>query len=350
MKRKTKTETTVFDLVYNLLEQHVDAKPHQLVGIALWALHTHVHRKFDTSPRLAILSPIESSGKSTVLKILKGIVLQPEYIIDPRSTIYHLVEQGYSLLIDEVDNARLDKDLKAVLNQGHIRDGKVPRKIDGEMRLFPVYGPIALAGIGTLPPPLLSRCVIVHIHRSYSKVRYSNPEAAAAIGIKVEEWAAQVTLNLDPHMPPSVSKGRGADNWRVLIAVADSLGCGDIARNAALKFAGEDIPTNKRIELLHDVRIVFNETQYEVIPNYILLLKLTKLEDGLGDWTRLTKTMLGHMLNEFQITNKPMRWSVSQQLARCYTRADFEHMWQNYLKPLPTPPVLKVVRNKKKEN
>jgi hypothetical protein len=215
------------------------------------------------------------------------------------------------------------------------------------MRLFPVYGPIALAGIGSLPPTLLSRSVIVHIHRSFTKERYSSAEAANLIGTKVEEWAEQVNLNPDTLMPPSISKGRGADNWRVLLSIADSLGCGDIARDAALKFAGEEVPTNKRLELLHDARTVFNDVEYDVIPNYILLSKLAKLEDGLGEWSRLTVTMLGHMLNDFQIKNKPMRWSESQRLSRCYVRADFEPMWHKYLRPLS--PALKVVRKTDKK-
>lgn len=346
MKRKAKVEPNIFDHIYNLLDKHLDMKPHYLVGITLWSFHTHVHRKFDTSPRLAVLSPVEGSGKSTVLKIIKGLVSRPEYLVDPRSTIYHLVGD-YTLLIDEIDNARMDKDLKAVLNQGHIKDGKVPRKIDGQMVLFPVYGPIALAGIGSLPPTLLSRSLIVHMHRSLAKERFSKPEDANTLGVKIEEWAAQANLNLDPPMPPLISKGRSADNWRILIAIADSLGRGDIARDAALKFASEEVPTNKKLELLNDIRIIFIDADVITLPNYILLSRLTKLEDGLGDWSKLTLTMLGHMLNDFQIKNKPMRWSESLRLARCYSRTDFEPMWQRYLKPMP--PTLKVVSENKKE-
>jgi hypothetical protein len=57
----------VYDLVYDIISQHVEAEPHHLVGATLWTLHTHVFNKFDISPRLAVLSPVEESGKSTIL-------------------------------------------------------------------------------------------------------------------------------------------------------------------------------------------------------------------------------------------------------------------------------------------
>jgi hypothetical protein len=354
MKRKVKKEEDIFGLVHSFLERHVDAKPHQLIGMALWPFHTHIYNKFDVSPRLAILSPVEETGKSTALKILLGMAWKPKLLIDPRSTIYHF-SQSHTLLIDEVDNVRMDKDLRGILNAGHGRDGVVPRKIDGEMILFPVFGPVALAGIGSLPGPLLSRSVIIRMHRSYSKMRFSSityAEELANIGIKIEQWAEQVksklvNLNLDPTMPPIVTKGRGAENWRVLISIANALGRGDIAREAAIQFAKEDAPTNRKLELLHDVRIVFDEAQAEVLPSHTLLARLFKLDNGLGEWSRLTLTILAHILSDFQIKNKPTRWSEYRRLERCYIRADFEEMWRRYLKP--SKPSLKVVTKDKKD-
>jgi hypothetical protein len=149
-------------------------------------------------------------------------------------------------------------------------------------------------------------------------------------------------------MPPLIQKGRGAENWRVLISIADTLDRGDIARDAATKFLKESNPTNAKIELLDDIRTIFNESPTtNELPNFVLLKRLQNLQDGVGEWPHLTLTQLGRMLTEFQIKNKTMRWSEYRQLARCYIKSDFTDMWRRYLKPLP--PALKVVAGNKAE-
>lgn len=336
-------EPNVYDQVYKLLEEHVAAEPHHLVGATLWALHTHVFRKFDISPRLAVLSPVEESGKSTVLKVIKGIVWKPKYLIDPTPASIFRIASDMSLLLDEVDNVRIDRQLRAIFNSGHMVGGQVPRVIQGEVEMFPVYGPLALAGIGTLPPTLLSRSLVIHIHRSATKPRFNKLDEAAVIGARVEEWASQVQLNLDPAIP---LKGRAADNWRVLIAIADALGKGKVAREAALKFTGEQTFPNLKLALLHDIRTAFDEAEVASLPNQRIVDKLLNMEGGQADWSehQLTTNKMSMILNEFQIRNKPIRWpetGFDRRLMRCYVRKDFEDMWRRYLTPggVTQPPV-----------
>jgi hypothetical protein len=323
----------VYDLVYNLLEQHISAEPHYLVGATLWALHTHVYRKFDISPRLAVLSPVEESGKSTILKVIRGIVWKPKYLIDPTPASIFRVASDVSLLLDEVDNVKIDRQLRAIFNSGHMVGGQVPRVVLGETVYFPVYGPLALAGIGTLPPTLLSRSLIIHIHRSSAKPRFNKIEEASAIGVKVEEWAAEVKLSLDPN---TLLKGRTADNWRVLIAIADSLDRGDVARKAALKFAGERTFPNVKLSLLYDIRTAFDEAEVTSLPSQRLVDKLLNMEGSQADWSehQLTTTKMAQILSEFQIRNKLHRWpetGLERRVQRCYIRGDFEDMWRRYL-------------------
>lgn len=329
----TEIKTNVFDLVYDILEEHVAAEPHHLVGATLWTLHTHVYRKFDISPRLAILSPVEESGKSTILKVIRGIVWKPKYLIDPTPASIFRIASDVSLLLDEVDNVRIDRQLRAIFNTGHMVGGQVPRVILGETTYFPVYGPLTLAGIGTLPPTLLSRSLVIHIHRSSEKPRFNKVEAASSIGVLVEEWASNVKLNLDPEVP---LKGRAADNWRVLIAIADSLDRGDKAREAALKFTGEQTYPNLKLSLLYDIRAVFNETEFTSLPSQRLVDKLINMENSQADWSehQLTTKKMASILGEFQIRNKLQRWPESgyeRRVQRCYIRGDFEDMWKRYL-------------------
>jgi hypothetical protein len=77
------------------------------------------------------------------------------------ASIYHAVDREHpTLLIDEADNLGLafNGPLRAVLNSGHRRGGKVTRYHGGHARSFSTFSPVAVAAIGTLPLPVMHRC------------------------------------------------------------------------------------------------------------------------------------------------------------------------------------------------
>ena len=49
---------------------------HCLIAVTLWAAHAHMVTHFRTTPRLAVLSPEASSGKTRVLEVLDLLVPQ----------------------------------------------------------------------------------------------------------------------------------------------------------------------------------------------------------------------------------------------------------------------------------
>jgi len=55
------------EVVHYIVRNFIDVKPYELVALALWALHTHVADRFLVTPRLALISPVSTCGKSTVL-------------------------------------------------------------------------------------------------------------------------------------------------------------------------------------------------------------------------------------------------------------------------------------------
>jgi hypothetical protein len=113
------TDTNILEQITGVLARHIDAKPRHVIGIALWALHTHVYRKYDKSPRLAALSPVPNCGKSTVLNILASMVTNPEKLIDPTIASTFRLAGSHTLLLDEVDNLGIMKSMKVILNNGH---------------------------------------------------------------------------------------------------------------------------------------------------------------------------------------------------------------------------------------
>ena len=79
-----------------------------------------------------------------------------------------------TLLFDEVDaiwgNKGKDdnnEQLRALLNAGYKRGAQVPRCVGPthEVRYFPVYSAVALAGIGELPDTIMNRCIIVRMRK-----------------------------------------------------------------------------------------------------------------------------------------------------------------------------------------
>ena len=333
-----------FDLVYHILERHIVTKPHYLVAISLWAMHTHVYRQFNITPRLALLSPIKNCGKSTVIDILQGITWNNKKLDDPTvASLFHL-EGRFTLLLDESDNLQITGSMRTFLNAGHKVNGKFPRFNPATRQTdeYPVFGPIALAAIGTFPPTVMSRSIIIHMHRNSPDAEYvrfdqRNVEQIHHLIITknmIAKWASEVRLNPEPDIPGGIA--RDADNWRVLLAIADLLGRGDIARDAAVKIIGEYQPPEIEILLLWDIRTVFDVEKVRMLPGKILVDKLRTLEDAEHDWAELTQAKMGHMLNMFQIRPRKNTWwpegvhRSEQQNLKCYVRGDFEEMWKRY--------------------
>ena len=333
-----------FDLVYHMFERHIVTKPHYLVAIALWAMHTHVYRQFNITPRLALLSPIKNCGKSTVIDILERLAWNNKKIVDATvASLFHL-EGKFTLLLDEGDNLEITRSMRTFLNDSYKVGGKFTRFNPATRQTdeYPVFGPVALAAIGVFPPTVMSRSIIIHMHRNspdaeYTRFDQRNVEQLQHLIFtknRIAEWASEVRLNPEPDIPGGIARDR--DNWRVLLAIADSLDRGDIARDAAVKIIGEYQTPEIEILLLWDIRTVFDMERARMLPGKILVDKLRILEDAEHDWGELTQAKMGHMLNMFQIRPRKNTWwpegvhRSQQQNLKCYVRLDFEEMWRRY--------------------
>jgi hypothetical protein len=324
------SDTNIFDQVCGAFARHIDAKPHHVIGLSLWALHTHIFRKYNKSPRLAIISPVPNCGKSTVLNILNSMVLNPERIIDPTTATTFRLAGTHTLLLDEVDNINLMKSMRAILNNGHEVGGFVPRTgKDGEVIKYPVYGPLALASIGRLPVTLMSRSIIIPMHRSNAQREIFNPRDAF-YSEEIARWAERVNLDPNPTLPEQI-KGRDADKWRPLIAIGNAVDRSMMAYEAMSEFYKEKIVPDIKESLLSDIQQVFTDTQTDILTTDMLLDGLRSLEYSDVDWSehQLTKTKIARVLREFQIENRVHRYQGGTP-TRCWFAVDFEEMWSRY--------------------
>jgi Protein of unknown function (DUF3631) len=349
---------TVCALVYRMLELYVCAPPHDLVAATLWAIHTHVHDRYMITPRLNVISPVVECGKSTLLKVLGRLVARPEHVFHPTAAaLANLAhEERCTILFDDVDS--LDpavlRTLRGIINVGHDRSGGARIFMHkGRMRRQRPFTPLALASIGPLWLAAMSRGIIINMVR--------NPDGPARlfdlndtkdldiVYSYVRRWAHDVVLEPRPVMPEGVT-GRLADNWRVLIAIADACGpvWGARARDAAVAFgAHQDEPV--LATLLRDILAVFDKLETDRLASKLLVHELLAMEDAIWqEWRgldgkerrrRLTQVSLANALRTVRIFSRtiwPRPRTSTSKSAQGYLRGDFEQAWNAYCRNTAT--------------
>jgi hypothetical protein len=357
----------VLDLVLRLIELHVDITPVERMAVALWLLHTYVFGRFTITPRLALLSPVRGCGKTTLLILLELLCSDPykDDNITPAS-IYHLLgAREYTLLLDEGDNLGLFSNhvLRSVFNAGHRRGGSVTRFISGRPRKYSVFAPLATAAIGSLPLPLMHRSVLINMQRhprggpKLQRLDEFDPVFSKARGL-IQRWAKHCKLEPDPEMPYELHN-RAADNWRVLLAIADDLKHGadgiqhnKAARAAAVTLNAYMLDEDPAVVALADIRYIFDERGVARVGSTDLVAAMHALDSMWHDWRgakddrpphKLNQSELARLLRPFNIRPRsiwpPHRRRSDKHLKsqKGYWRSDFESAWGAYCPGADTP-------------
>ena len=104
------------------------------------------------------------------------------------------------LLLDEADNAGLkhNEDLRIVFNEGVFAEAVIGRTVGDshEPKMFPIFAPAALAGIGAMPATLMDRSIIIRMRRklrSETKTRFDrrNVGHLAELGRQAARFAIE---------------------------------------------------------------------------------------------------------------------------------------------------------------
>jgi hypothetical protein len=161
------------------------------VAHVLWIVHTHLMPAWDSTPRIAFLSPEPGSGKTRALEVSELLVPNPVEAVNV-TPAYLFRKVGIdgaraTILFDEIDTvfgpkAKDNEEIRGLLNAGHRRGAVAGRCVMKgkivETEEIPAYCAVALAGLGGLPDTLLSRAVVVRMRRR-SPDEPSNPTGAA---------------------------------------------------------------------------------------------------------------------------------------------------------------------------
>ncbi|AYV28460.1 hypothetical protein EES41_17180 [Streptomyces sp. ADI95-16] len=338
------------------------------VAVALWDAHAHLLDCFDSTPRLAFLSPEPGSGKSRALEIVETLVPQPLVAANASAPVLFravsTLENRPTILFDEVDTifgpkAGDNEPLRGFLNAGHHRGAGMWRCVgDGTnqtVQEFPSFCVVAMAGLGSLPDTILTRSVIIRMRRRARNERVQpfrrrlHAPEGHALRDRLAAWADSVRHLVDgvfPDMPDEVTD-RPADVWEPLIAVADAAG-GDWparARAACAQIVAASKQDDKGsigIRLLTDLRDhVLNGI--ERLPTISVLDRLYALEEA--PWADmggkpLTSRGLAKMLGEYMTgDNKPIEprnIKTGGAVLKGYYAADLADAWTRYCPP-PTP-------------
>lgn len=332
---------------------------HARHAVALWILHCHALEAFESTPRLALLSPEKGSGKTRTLEVLSLVVPKPMHTVNmSASALFRVVaSEQPTLLLDEADTylglttAKNNEDIRGLINAGHRRGAVTYRsEISGKsvnVVPFPAFAACALAGIGDLPDTITDRAVIVTMKRRTQdeqveafRERIVRPQTEG-LRAKLEAWGNEHKAQLEaawPEMPASIID-RAADVWEPLVAVADSAGgvWPDRARAAAvaLNDARAERDPSLGILLLTDCRRVFTERDVDRLTTEELVNALIDLtESPWGDLRGkpIDDRGLARRLRKYEIRPGSHRFPAGT--LRGYLREDLHDAWARYLQPV----------------
>lgn len=327
---------------------------HAYVAVTLWVAVTHVLAAFDHAPRLVARSAEKRSGKSRLVEVVAGMVHAPLRTVNASTPyIFRSLDRQDppTILIDEADalfgtktNAEKHEDLRGLLNAGHQRGltyGRCvgPSSVPTE---FPTFAMAMVAGIGRMPDTIEDRAVVLSMRRRKEtegvdafRSRRDGP-VLEDLRDRLHDWgtdSVQDLTSVEPVMPVGVDD-RAADTWEPLLAVGDLVG-GDWpqrARAAATHFvleaAEDDQAQSVGVQLLSDVKAIFDATGQSFIGSTQLIEKLEALEDAPWFDLHLNPSKLGRRLIPYGIKTG----HSADKSKRGYRREDFHDTWDRYLR------------------
>jgi hypothetical protein len=344
---------------------------HARVAHVLWIAHAHAIGQWDSTPRIAFLSPEPGSGKTRALEVTELLVPRPVLAVNCTSAfLFRRVADPEGLptiLFDEIDTVfgprakSENEDIRGLLNAGHRKGAVAGRCVVKGKRIeteeLPAYAAVALAGLDDLPDTLMSRSVVIRMRRRAPDEpiqpfrRRERELEAEALREALAVFAQTIPPEAWPEMPPGIAD-RNADVWEALLAVADVAG-GDWPARARVSAvthvtAAMGGTPSLGVRLLADLRTVFGDR------DHVLSVEILEALNGMDDapWGDLR----GRPLDARGLSRRLAKYGVERHTVRIgvvtgkgYSRADLSDPWSRYLEPICDPVTAGPMRRSKGE-
>ena len=347
----------ILDRVSEFIHRFVHLSDQQGRIVTAWVAHTHGVGAATTTPYLNISSATKQAGKTRLLEVLELLVSKPW--LTGRITAACLVRKvdqvRPTLLLDESDAAfsgekEYAEALRGILNTGFYSGGVASCCIGQGANItfkdFKTFCCKALAGIGQLPDTVSDRSIPIRLIRKKQgdavarfRRRHAKNEAAAIKG-QVSDWISSIADRLreaEPVLPEQLTD-RQQDGMEPLLAIADEAGQDwpGALRQAGVEIFGSQAADDQNIgvQLLADIRGVFEDTGDDKIQSASLIEKLKEIETSpWADWSKgkgLSPNGLARLLKPFGISPKGSV-RVGDTIAKGYSWASFEDAFTRYL-------------------
>jgi hypothetical protein len=333
-------------------------------AVVLWIAHTHAIAAFESTPRLALLSPEKGSGKTRTLEVLELLVPNPLHTVNvSAAALFRKVSEGVcTLLLDEADTylgiatAVQHEELRGLVNAGHRRGAVAYRCEVGKgvtVKEFPAFAPVALAGIGDLPDTIIDRAVVIAMrrrapHEQVEPFRHRIAERTLRpLGEAFTIWGeihADRLADIWPDLPDGITD-RAADVWEPLLIIAQDAkdDWPQRGRQAAIAInkARQEKDPSLGVRLLADCRTVYEDKGGDVgtvsdrLTTDDLLNGLLAIDDA--PWSdlrgkELDARGLARRLRKYDIRPGHHRFGERAGV-KGYLASDFHDAWLRYLPP-----------------
>lgn len=346
--QKTLGGAELLDSLNDLLRKYLVLPENASETAALWTAATHAFSIAWFSPILLISSSGPGEGKSTFQEIME-LVTAGGYKVDVATEpgIRHKVSENqgkpFTLLIDEADSFFKDKpNLKASINASWKRGGKAlmaKPNSDGQWTSDEqsLWTPLVIAGIGEqwVWSALRSRSFLIKMKRKLPSERVEDwntdtaHRKAKEVGKALGQWVRDNRTALAGAKPdiPRELQNRGADNWRLMLAIADLAGghWPDTARRVAVAMSGGKPEPADNVKVLAAIQDVFVERGTDKIASQELAVELANRRLLIAP----EPDALAACLRDFSIQPKNIKFSP-KEVRKGYRREQFEDAWLRY--------------------
>jgi putative DNA primase/helicase len=336
---------TLLEELVTMFATHIVLPPGADVALALWVLFSHAIDAFDIAPRLAIASATKRCGKTTLIKLLAHLCRNAlaSSNITP-AAVFRVIDAAQpTLLVDEADTfARINPALRGILNSGHDRAAAFVYRVEGGVvRSFCTFAAVAVAAIGRQPPTWRDRAIDITMRRKgsaekveeLSRVKHQQLNDLAR---KAARWTVDNGQALQAAAPalPDGLDDRAANNWSVLISIADLCGSdwGARARAIAVDMSHARKEDELAIQLLVDLKEIFHASGRDKLSSQYMVNELRAFDHRPWRDQRLTTHKLGALLTSFEIYSHTVRVksTTGKPTSRGFDLQDFGDAFARY--------------------